>query len=172
MPCETRTCRARLRLPSPHRMDAPIPYETIINKGSPHDAEGWLYMILGYHGSSQPKIFYIGKVFNSSVSRRLSPDHRARYERLCSEHPRHSFRVSLGAVKLAYGHITARRIDEIESILIFATYHSKRNVIESSARMINKSKWFKSGWRHPYMIQNAGSRTPLPRDVHYGVFIG
>ncbi len=39
----------------------PIPYEMIINKGSPHDAEGWLYMILGYHGSSQPKIFYIGK---------------------------------------------------------------------------------------------------------------
>src|SRR5881392_1769123 len=78
----------------------------------------------------------------------------------------HSERMSLGAVKLAYGHITARRIDEIESILIFATYHSKRNVIESSARMINKSKWFKSGWRHSYMIQNAGSRTPLPRDVH------
>jgi hypothetical protein len=150
----------------------PMAYDTIINKGSPHDAEGWLYMILGYHGSSHPKIFYIGKVFNSSVSRRLrQPDHRARYARLRSEHPRHSFRVSLGAVKLAYGHITAQRIDEIESILIFATFHSKRHVIESSPRMINKSKWYKSGWPHPYIIQNAGSRAPLPREVHHGVFI-
>src|SRR4051794_4221520 len=105
----------------------PIPYDTIINKGSPHDADGWLYMILGYHGSSHPKIFYVGKVFMSCVSERLrQPDHRARYQRLRREHSRHSFRVSLGAVSLAHGRITAQRIDEIESILIFAAYHTKR----------------------------------------------
>ena len=129
-------------------------------------------MILGYHASSPPKIFYIGKVPHSSVSRRLmQPDHRDRYEQLCSDHPRHLFRVSLGAVKLEHGNINARLIDEIESILIFATHHSKPHAIESSARMINKSKRFKFGLRYPYIIQNAGSRTPLPREVHYGVFI-
>jgi hypothetical protein len=74
-------------------------------------------------------------------------------------------------VKLKYGHITSTRIDQIESILIFATYHSKRHVIGSSARMINKSKWYKSGWPHPYVIRNARSRTALPREIHSGVFI-
>ncbi len=149
-----------------------IPYETIIKSGSSHDAEGWLYMILGYRGSSHPKIFYIGKVFESCVSERLRQrDHRARYQRLCRRHPRHSFRVSLGAVKLARGHITAHRIDQIESILIFATYHSKRHVLEGGAEMINKSKWFKSGWPHPYIIRNVRSRSPLPRQIHHGVFV-
>ena len=143
----------------------PIPYDRIVRDGSPHDAEGWLYMILGYHRSPRPKLFYIGKVFQTSVSRRLrAADHRSRYYRLCSDHPRYSFRVSLGAVKLAHGHITARRIDEIESILIFGAYHSRDT-------LINKSKWYKSGWRHPYIIRNLRYKAPLPEEVHHGVFI-
>src|SRR6266404_6077455 len=142
----------------------PIPYDRIVRDGSPHDAEGWLYMILGYHRSPRPKLFYIGKVFQTSVSRRLrAADHRSRYYRLCSDHPRYSFRVSLGAVKLAHGHITARRIDEIESILIFGAYHSRDT-------LINKSKWYKSGWRHPYIIRNLRYKAPLPEEVHHGVF--
>jgi hypothetical protein len=147
------------------RWSRPVRYSEIISRGSPHDAEGWLYMILGYHTSSRPKLFYIGKVFNSWVSRRLRQrDHRARYEQLKAAHPRHSFRVSLGAVKLARGHITAQRIDEIESILIFAAYHSLDTAI-------NKNKWWKSGWRHPYVIHNLRYRAPLPKEIHHGVFI-
>src|ERR1039458_2440082 len=95
----------------------PASYDALVSGGSPHDADGWLYMILGYHSSPHPKLFYIGKVFETHVSRRLrQADHRARYERLQSDHPRHSFRVSVGAIKLTPGHITASRIDEIESI--------------------------------------------------------
>ncbi len=149
----------------------PIPYETIISNGSPHDANGWLYMLLGYHGSSHPKIFYIGMVFMQCVSKRLRQrDHRARYEQICREHPRHSFRVSLGAVTIVHGRITRQRIDEIESLLIFSTYHTKRHVIGTGARMINKSKWYKSGWKHPCVIHNTRSRNPLPREIHYAVF--
>jgi hypothetical protein len=143
----------------------PLTYSKIVTDGSRHDAEGWFYMILGYRGSSHPKLFYIGKVFEKCVSQRLrQADHRVRYEQLRSAHPRHSFRVSLGAVKLARGHITARRIDEIESILIFGAYHSRDT-------LINKNKWWKSGWRHPYVIRNLRSRVLLPREIHHGVFI-
>jgi hypothetical protein len=150
----------------------PIAYDRIIQSGSPHDTEGWLYMIVGYHGSSHPKIFHVGKVFDSCVSDRLRQrDHRTRYERLRKRHPRDSFRVSLGAVKLKSGHITSARIDQIENILIFATYHSKHHVIGSDAHMINKSKWYKSGWPHPYVIRNVRNRTPLSREIHSGVFI-
>jgi hypothetical protein len=147
------------------RWSRPTRYSKIISDGSPHDAEGWFYMILGYHGSSHPKLFYIGKVFDSWVSRRLRQrDHRARYEQLRAAHPHHLFRVSLGAVKLARGHITAQRIDEIESILIFGAYHSRDT-------LINKNKWWKSGWRHPYVIRNRRFRARLPAKIHHGVFI-
>ena len=128
-------------------------------------------MILGYYRSPRPKLFYIGKVFQTSVSRRLrAADHRRRYYRLRSDHPRYSFRVSLGAVTLTRGnttlpaHITARRIDEIESILIFGAYHSRDT-------LINKNKWYKSGWKHPYIIRNLRHKAPLPEEVHHGVFI-
>ena len=143
----------------------PASYDKIVSSGSPHDAEGWLYMILGYHRSSHPKLFYIGKVFETYVSRRLrARDHRARYYRMCHSHPRYTFRVSLGAIKLAHGHVTARLVDDVESILIFAAYHSRDT-------LINKSKWYKSGWKHPYVITNLRYRAPLPREVHHGVFI-
>ena len=148
----------------------PIPYDTI-RRGSPHGRKGWLYMILGYHRSSHPKIFYIGQVFQSSVSQRLrARDHRARYQRLCHEHPRHSFRVSLGAVTISGGHITKRRIDQIEHMLIYATYNSKPHVVERAPNMINKRLRYKSGWPHPYIIRNLKYRTPLPKEIHYGVF--
>jgi len=143
----------------------PASYERIIARGSQHDTEAWLYMILGYHHSSHPKLFYIGKVFETLVSRRLrARDHRARYYGMCHDHPRFSFRVSLGAIKLSRGHITARLVDDVESILIFAAYHSRDT-------LINKSKWYKSGWKHPYAIRNLRDRAPLPREVHHGVFI-
>src|SRR6266568_8158996 len=104
----------------------PTPYDKLVSSGSRHDAEGWLYMILGYYRSPHPKLFYIGKVFQTYVSRRLrAPDHRARYYRMCHDHPRYAFRVSLGAIKLAHGHITARLVDDVESILIFAAYHTR-----------------------------------------------
>jgi hypothetical protein len=154
------------------RWSRPARYDDIVSRGSPHDSEAWFYMILGYYMTSSPKIFYIGKVFNSCVSRRLrQPDHRARFKELQAKYPRHSFRVSLGALsvsrgasELASGHITAQRIDEIESILIFAAFHSHDT-------LKNKNKKWKSGWRHPYVIRNLGCKAPLPREVHYAVFI-
>src|SRR2546426_12639464 len=89
----------------------PVPYDKILAGGSSHDAEGWLYMILGYLRSSHPKIFYVGKVVSGCASRRLkAPDHRKRYRRLCREHRRHSFLVSLGAVKIPGGHVNRFRI--------------------------------------------------------------
>ena len=79
----------------------PTPYDKILTHGSPSDADAWLYMILGYRRSSHPKLFYIGQVQQTQVSQRLrARDHRARFQRLCHDHPQHSFQVSLGAVSV------------------------------------------------------------------------
>lgn len=143
----------------------PAPYETILTRGSPSGAEGKLYMILGYPSSHEPKLFYIGKAFPLSVSRRLRrTDHRERYARLRRDHPDLSFRVSLGAIKLRPGHITPARLEEIKSVLILGAYHSRDT-------LLNRNRLDRSGWKNPYVIRNLRFPRPLPREVHHGVFI-
>ncbi len=173
-----KTCNMNLdRIAPYHAFDVsiswsrPVPYAKIVNEGSIHDVDAWLYMILGYRRSSHPRLFYIGQVQQTQVSQRLrARDHRARYQRLCHDHPQHSFQVSLGAVTVDGGHITKRRVDHIEHILIYATFNSKRHVVPQVPHMINKRLWFKSGWPHPYIIRNNNYRTPLPKEIHVGVF--
>jgi hypothetical protein len=143
----------------------PEHYDDVTSDGSRHDDDGWLYMILGYFGSSHPKIFYIGKVVQSYVSQRLrQPDHRRRYLRLSKEHPRHTFKVTLGSIQLESGNITSRRIDQIETLLIYTTR-------ESSPHMINERKWLTNRVTSPYVINNCGFRHPLPRQINFGIFI-
>jgi len=141
----------------------PAPYEQIIESGSAHDSHGWLYMILGYYGSSHPKLFYIGKVYQTHVSARLrQSDHKRRYQRLRGEHSRHSFRVSLGSVEIEGGRITAQRIDQIETMLIYTA--------SVSQPLINERKWLTHRISKAYHIRNQGFRRPLPTEIHLGIF--
>lgn len=120
-------------------------------------------MILGYFGSSHPKLFYIGKVYQSYVSTRLrQSDHKRRYLRLKSEHPRHSFQVSLGAVEFEGCRISAQRIDQIETMLIYTANETQP--------LINERKWLTHRISAAYHIQNCGYRRPLPKEIHLGLF--
>ena len=140
-----------------------MPYEQIIAHGSPHDSHKWLYMILGYFGSSHPKLFYIGKVYSTYVSARLrQADHKRRYLRLRDEHSHHSFRVTLGAVEIQGGNITSQRIDQIETMLIYTA--------SVSQPLINERKWLTHRISGAYHIQNQGYRRPLPKEIHLGIF--
>jgi hypothetical protein len=122
-------------------------------------------MILGYYSTSAPKLFYIGMVYNQHVTQRLSqPDHRQRYVRLRHDHPNHRFRVSLGAVEIENGRITRNRIDQIETILVFAHYE------ENQQQIINKRKWMTHRITSHYTIHNYGYRAPLYREIHLGIF--
>lgn len=141
----------------------PIPYEKIITEGSNHDTESWLYMILGYSRSPDPKLFYVGKVYQTCVSARLrQADHKQRYERLCKEHPRHTFRVSLGAIDIG-GHMTDKKVDEIETMLIYTA--------KEAQPLINERKWMTHGISRAYHIRNHGSRRPLPQEIFVGIFV-
>ncbi len=145
------------------RWTKPASYDVIV-KGSHHDPDGWLYMILGYHGSSHPKVFYIGKVTASYVSERLRQrDHQWRYSMLRRRYPRHTFRVSLGAINMK-GRCTDRRIDHIETLLIFTAW-------ENQVHMINEQKWLTHGISAPYVVRNVGFCRPLPKEIHLGVFV-
>ena len=142
----------------------PASYEEITASGSRHDPEGSLYMILGYYGSSHPKIFYVGKVTATYVSRRLrQPDHRKRYEWLQTQHPRHTFKVCLGEVEIVQNNVTRRRIDEIETMLIYTVH-------KSHPHMINKRKCFAHRVHDAYVIHNRRYRNPLPKEIHLGIF--
>ncbi len=141
----------------------PEPYEQVISDGTVHDASGWLYMILGYYGSSYPKLFYIGKVYQTCVSARLrQADHKRRYNRLCSEHPRHHFKVSLAAVQIDNGSITHRRIDQIETMLIYTA--------KESQPLINERKWLSHRISTSYHVHNRGHCRPLPKEIRLGIF--
>lgn len=120
-------------------------------------------MILGYYGSSHPKLFYIGKVYKNHVSARLrQADHKRRYENLVSEHPRHSFQVSLGSVEIENGKITKQRIDQIETMLIYTA--------SASHSLVNKNKWLTHRISTAYHVTNHGFHRPLPREIQLGIF--
>ena len=141
----------------------PEPYEQIISDGSIHDANGWLYMILGYFGASGPKLFYIGKVYQNCVSARLrQADHKRRYTRLRAEHPRHRFEVSLAAVQIDNRRITHRGIDQIETMLIYTA--------KESQPLINERKWLSHRISASYHIRNRGHCRPLPKEIRLGIF--
>lgn len=142
----------------------PEEYERVIEYGSHYDTNAWLYRILGFSGSSRPKLFYIGKVFCSNISERLNQeDHQKRYSRLQKKYPHHKIKISAGEVKID-GNITSKRIDHIETLSIFAAR-------DSEPHLLNKKKVSSCTISDPYVIRNIGYRLSLPKEVHCGVFI-
>ncbi len=130
-----------------------------------YDARSWLYMLFGYSGKSERKIFYIGKAVRSFIASRLGQaDHLRRLKRLKKEHPNHQFRVTQGSVSVRGGNITPRRIDQIESMLIYA-------FTEKNSHITNKKKVWSHGITVPYTIRNLGYGNPLPKEIHHGVFV-
>lgn len=141
----------------------PSAYENA--KENADDADAWLYMILGYYGSSERKIFYIGKAVNSYVKDRLrQPDHQRRQARLARAHPKHHLGVSMGKVRVRNGNITDNRIDQIETMLIYTANDIQPHVI-------NKKKIWSLRIKEPYVIRNRGYRRPLPKEIHHGIFV-
>jgi len=129
------------------------------------NADAWLYMILGSFGSSERRIFYIGKTVNQYVKDRLSqPDHLRRYARLKRDHPRHRLLVSLGILRVKNGNITNARVDQIETMLIYTAGCREPHIM-------NKKKIWVLRTEEPYFIKNSGYRRPLPKEIHHGIFV-
>jgi hypothetical protein len=140
-------------------------YDRLLGSGSSADSDAWLYMILGFHLNSPPKLFYIGMVFEKEVSRRLrESDHRKRRIKIQCDYPRHQLRVSLGKVDMESGCRTYKRIDEIETLLIFAHSHSHK------LHIANKRKLLTHRITEHYTIRNCGYRKPLFREIQFGMF--
>jgi hypothetical protein len=116
------------------------------------------YMILGRWGS-KIKLFYIGKNTNSVFVRLKQPDHMLRKNEMKSDYPRYKLLLSLGHLCMELGSKrTSKRIDEIESILIYA--HEPK---------YNKSKIFKRPAISDYWIKNYGYTIPLHNQLYYGL---
>lgn len=140
----------------------PMLYENIIEQGSPHDESAHLYMILGKYQNNSHKVFYIGKTYDQVVSDRLTQsDHKLRYKKVKDEYPRHQLYVSHGIVEIEDGKRTSKRIDEIESILIYSmpTDHS-----------YNEKNYFSHGVTGQYLIKNKGYKSNLQNTIGLGVF--
>ena len=139
----------------------PCKYESFLKNGSSSVGGAKLYKVTGRFGKSDPKLFYLGKTYKQKVTKRLTQqDHKDRYNNLRKEYPRHQLYVSLGVVELDEGRITATRIDQIESLLIFA--HDEDHII--NIKNINEHKITEQ-----YRIYNRGYKSPLLKEVLLGV---
>ncbi len=139
----------------------PVLYDKFIKEGSEHDYDSYFYMIIGRYGKSYPKLFYIGKTYRQVVSVRLTQkDHVARYKFLCKEYPRHKLYVVCSEIIMEDTQIRSRRVDEVETLLIYS------NDCET---LINKSKLIYITNKDQYMIRNSGHYKPLHKNLFYGV---
>ncbi|OQX96503.1 hypothetical protein B6I21_00820 [candidate division KSB1 bacterium 4572_119] len=137
-------------------------YENILEKYSEYDDYSYFYKITGQYSTKEHKLYYIGKAYYQTVSMRLSQkDHQKRFNKLSKDYPKHKLYVSFGIVKLANGHITEKRIDQIESLLIYS---------HDFDHLLNKQKLNELKVTEPYIILNSGYRTPLYKEIHFGIF--
>ncbi|MFZ3019472.1 MAG: hypothetical protein WA056_13565 [Gallionella sp.] len=140
----------------------PVEYKRLLEEGSPHDEQAYLYLISARFGNKSSKTIYVGKAFRQSVSKRLSqPDHKLRHIEFLENYPRHRFYVSHGLVTVHEGKPTQKRIDDIERILIYANDPQHAHNVQNF-------------WQHkvttPYWIDNRGSRCTLPKTIALGIF--
>jgi hypothetical protein len=141
----------------------PMVYENLINNGSVYDDDAHLYMITGKYRNNKSKVFYIGKTYNNIVSNRLTQkDHKTRYELLKKNYPNHVLSVSHGIVNIEGGKRTEKRIDEIESILIYSM---------PTEHCINNKNYFSHGVTAQYLIENKGYKSGMPKEIGLGVFV-
>jgi len=141
----------------------PIDYDRLIETSHPKDDEAHLYMITARFSTKTSKIVYIGKTYKQNVSTRLKqPDHKKRRKLLHRKYKKHKLRVSLGLVSISGGNCTRRRIDEVESLLIYAGYQPTS---------INLRKIWDHRVADSYEIRNFGYRNGLPSRICFGLFI-
>ena len=121
-----------------------------------------LYMIVGHFGGSR-RILYIGKAYRQFVSHRLSqPDHIRRWKKLRRIYPRHKLTVSFGFATFDDARGTSKRIDEVESILIYANWHE---------RLMNSRKVYRFAIRGQIRLTNRGYYKPLRRECFHGTVV-
>ena len=121
-----------------------------------------IYKITGKYSKFNHKMLYIGKTYAQSVCIRLNQkDHIIRYENIREQYPRFKIYVSFGSIHLKYGKLTRKRIDEIESLLIYA--HEFDDIQ-------NKNKLFSLNVKDQYKIINKGYAYPLNKEIAYGIF--
>lgn len=138
----------------------PCLYKRVRGEGSKHDSSAHLYYIRAKYPTGRPKVLYIGKTYQQSVSMRLDQrDHRDKYAVFTNRYPKHRFSVSHGIVSIAHGKITRDRIDDIERLLIYAI-SPEDNVQNINQHGVNKS----------YFVTNRGYRSSLPRFLWLGLF--
>lgn len=142
----------------------PTLYERLLEDGgSPHDDGAYLYLISARFSGNAPKALYIGQTYSQWVTKRLTQrDHKRRYETFAEEYPRHSLFVSHGYVTVHGGKLTAKRLDDIESILIYTNDPTHAH---------NVKNFYRHGVASPYFIENKGSRCTLPKTIALGVFV-
>ena len=141
----------------------PRAYERVRDEGSDYDDSACLYYICAQFSTGQPKVLYIGQTYQQSVSLRLQqPDHKNRYAAFVRNYPKHRFSVSHGIVSIVDGHLTQRRVDDVERLLIYANDPEHTH---------NVQHIYQHGVSGSYVITNTGYRSGLPRYLRLGVFV-
>jgi len=141
----------------------PILIESFMQKQITFKSDANFYKITGKFSNFDQKLFYIGKVYDQTVRQRMAqPDHKRRVTRLGKENPKHELLISLGSIVSKEEFKTRKRINEVESLLIYAHW---------TEDMINEKKVYTCALARQLCITNTGSRSPLYRTVFYGAFI-
>ncbi len=140
----------------------PYLYENFLMTGSEYDESAYIYKITGRYSGKAHKLFYIGKTYYQYVITRISQeDHKKRYKKLLKDYQKHKLYVSLGIIEMKNGNITERRIDQIESLLIYS--HDFKH-------LLNKQKLNELNVTEPYKIVNSGYRAPLFKEINFGIY--
>jgi len=116
------------------------------------------YMILGQWGDKK-KLFYIGKTTKPTYKRINDIDHVKKRRMMHANHPRHKLLISNGHFFMGdWANKTKRRIDEIESLLIYT----------NSPKYNDKKKWT-NNVGSDFFIKNGGDYKPLYEEIFYGL---
>jgi len=140
----------------------PVAYDKVVSEGSTHDDHAYLYMIIARYSSHPPKVVYLGRTYQQSVSVRLTQaDHKNRHAALVEKYPNHRLLVSHGLVTVKNGNRTERRIQDVERLLIYSNpdLENAMNVANFNHHNVEGSYW----------IWNRGQKAGLPREVCLGV---
>ena len=141
----------------------PRNYEKVKKYGSKYDETAYFYKITGKYLNNVSKLLYLGKTYDQCVSLRLNQkDHIQRYKRISKEFPKHQLFLSFGELFLEDGLKTKKRIDEIESLLIYA---------HDSEYLYNKRKLVSFKVLSYYKITNNGYRSPLFKEICFGLTV-
>ncbi|WP_281649201.1 hypothetical protein [Parendozoicomonas sp. Alg238-R29] len=139
----------------------PTLYEDVLENGHECCEDSQLYMITAAFGKNKHKILYIGKTTKSISHRLKQPDHKLRHLKMSGDYSRHKLYITMGKIRVEGGKVTPKRIDQIESLLIYSfdDFHK-----------YNGSKINKLNLSEHYEVQNKGEFHALPEKIYLGLF--